>query len=183
MKKNSKNSEQTEFASLFGDVTPLQHDKYVPPQKDPAEKRLKLAKNKARLAVKRRASDFQFSDQYQAHFDPNKALAFIRDPKYKFKVKALRRGELVPEIRLDLHGLTRHQAKHEIAAVIEEAYEHHHECINIIHGVSGGVLKQQVPSWLVQHPRVIGFHQAPLEWGGQGALLVLIKSRQNDKAL
>ncbi|MGK3295951.1 Smr/MutS family protein, partial [Escherichia coli] len=36
-------------------------------------------------------------------------------------------------------------------------------------------LKQQTPLWLAQHPHVMAFHQAPKEYGGDAALLVLIE--------
>ncbi|MCP4948084.1 MAG: endonuclease SmrB, partial [Aestuariibacter sp.] len=42
------------------------------------------------------------------------------------------------------------------------------------HGHGTGVLKQALPHYLIQHPQVRAFHQAPLEYGGQGALLVLL---------
>ncbi len=37
------------------------------------------------------------------------------------------------------------------------------------------ILKKQVPLWLAQHPDILAFHQAPLEFGGQGALSVLVE--------
>ncbi|MGL5628054.1 MAG: Smr/MutS family protein, partial [Plesiomonas shigelloides] len=36
------------------------------------------------------------------------------------------------------------------------------------------VLKRQTPLWLAQHPQVRAFYQAPKEWGGDAALLVLL---------
>jgi DNA-nicking Smr family endonuclease len=44
-----------------------------------------------------------------------------------------------------------------------------------VHGIGSHILKNKVPHWLVQHPDVMAFHQAPLEWGGNGALLALIE--------
>ena len=43
-----------------------------------------------------------------------------------------------------------------------------------MHGIGKYILKQKAPMWLAQHPDVMAFHQAPLEFGGAGALLVLI---------
>ena len=31
-----------------------------------------------------------------------------------------------------------------------------------------------MPLWLAQHPDILEFHQAPLEFGGQGTLSVLV---------
>ncbi|WP_250206236.1 Smr/MutS family protein, partial [Escherichia coli] len=44
-----------------------------------------------------------------------------------------------------------------------------------IQGASLHILKQQTPLWLAQHPHVMAFHQAPKEYGGDAALLVLIE--------
>jgi UPF0115 protein CGSHiEE_06030 len=35
-------------------------------------------------------------------------------------------------------------------------------------------LKKQIPRWLVQHPKVRALHQAPREWGGEAAILILV---------
>nr|WP_136250073.1 endonuclease SmrB [Ningiella ruwaisensis] len=171
-------SDEDEFKKLFADAKPVKHDTFVQSAK---EKRA-LKRKPAAIYThreKQRAASFEFSDGFEAHFDANKALKFVRENNQTASqgVKRLRRGEIVPELVLDLHGLNRAQAKPELAAAIDEALNKHYECINIIHGVSGGVLKQQVPNYLVQHPRVLGFHQAPLEWGGNGALLVLIDTQ------
>ena len=44
-----------------------------------------------------------------------------------------------------------------------------------MHGHGKHILKQQTPLWLAQHPHVMAFHQAPKEYGGDAALLVLIE--------
>ncbi len=44
-----------------------------------------------------------------------------------------------------------------------------------MHGHGKHILKQQTPLWLAQHPHVRAFHQAPKEYGGDAALLVLIE--------
>ena len=36
------------------------------------------------------------------------------------------------------------------------------------------IYKKQVPLWLAQHPDILAFYQAPLEFGGQGTLSVLV---------
>ena len=123
---------------------------------------------------RRRKAYFAFSDAYEAHFPASGPLKYVRDNAHANKLKQLRRGDYAPELILDLHGLARESAKHEIAALLYEAKQQHYECVCIVHGIGAGVLRQQVPNWLVQHPDVIAFHQATLEWGGNGALLVLI---------
>jgi DNA-nicking Smr family endonuclease len=178
VKKITDCSDKPCFTELFADAKPLSHNQFL---QDPKEKRaLKkapfISSNKA---IRRAAASFEFSDGFEAHFDPSKTLKYVRPQTDANQgVKRIRRGEILPELLLDLHGLNSEQTKLELGAAIEEAMRKHYECIQIIHGVSGGVLKQKVPNYLVQHPKVLGFHQAPLEWGGKGALLVLIDCLQ-----
>ena len=35
-------------------------------------------------------------------------------------------------------------------------------------------LKKKIPRWLVQHPKVRALDQAPKEWGGEAAILILV---------
>ena len=48
-------------------------------------------------------------------------------------------------------------------------------CACVMHDHGKHILKQQTPLWLAQHPHVMAFHQAPKEYGGDAALLVLIE--------
>ena len=93
-------------------------------------------------------------------------LHTIENAKQDKRIKAL---------VLDLHGLDQHQSKQEIAALLYACQKEHAQCVCIVHGIGSRILKNKVPHWLVQHPDVMAFHQAPLEWGGDGALLVLIE--------
>ena len=122
-----------------------------------------------------REAGFYFSDEFEPCFKSERPLYHVRDGEPHGLHKQLRRGDFIPDLILDLHGMTRQQAKEELAALLAEARRQHIDCVCVIHGVSGGVLRRKVPAWLVQHPWVRAFHQAPLEWGGQGALLVLLE--------
>ena len=48
-------------------------------------------------------------------------------------------------------------------------------CACVMHGHGKHILKQQTPLWLAQHPHIMAFHQAPKEYGGDAALLILIE--------
>lgn len=76
---------------------------------------------------------------------------------------------------VDLHGLTQLQAKQELGALIAACRREHVFCACVMHGHGKHILKQQTPLWLAQHPHVMAFHQAPKEYGGDAALLVLIE--------
>lgn len=154
------------------------------------------AQHLSQEAKNRQNASVELSDGFEAHWPENKPLTFLRkfqaphihnadekntaallnDEQHirKDLLKQLQRGMIPPDIEVDLHGLTGNQAKAEIIAVIFEGIKRQYPCINIIHGHGNGVLKQKVPNWLVQHPDVAGFTQAPKAYGGKAGLLVLI---------
>ncbi|WJG08313.1 endonuclease SmrB [Aliiglaciecola sp. LCG003] len=168
--------DMTLFRGAFKDVAPIKQDKITPPR--PTSKRNSLSEQKkvqSNRQMKQAAASFHFSDGFEAHFSDTGPLKYVRPGIDSFQIKRLRRGEYPPDLILDLHGLNRENAKLEIAALIVAAQKQHLHCVCIVHGLGSFVLKKAVPNWLVQHPAVEGFHQAPLEWGGNGALLVLIE--------
>lgn len=117
---------------------------------------------------------FHFSDQYEPLVNTDGALSFVRDSFPNYFAKLLRRGDIRPELILDLHGYNKEQAKYDLADLIQNCKKQHIPCACVVHGVSGGILKTKLPHYLIQHPDVVAFHQAPLEWGGQGAIVFII---------
>ncbi|MFC3032375.1 endonuclease SmrB [Pseudoalteromonas fenneropenaei] len=120
------------------------------------------------------SAEFYFSDDYVPDIDTSGTINFVRPGADRFLAKQLRRGDIAPELILDLHGLNKDTAKQELAALIHACKRHHYYCACIVHGIGERVLKHKVPHYLVQHPDVLAIHQAPLEYGGKGALLILI---------
>ncbi len=191
-----KNDDNIDFSALFKDAKPVKHDTYVTSATTDSGKRgldaklAKLEKEKKRINKEARerhqqSASVELSDDYEAHWPDNKAVKYLskdiidkasteQSLIYKDLLKKLSMARIPPDIELDLHGLTAQQAKAEIISVIFEAKKRHYPCINIIHGHGGGILKQKVPNWLIQHPDIAGFVQAPRAYGGKAGLLVLI---------
>lgn len=96
----------------------------------------------------------------------------------------MRRGSMVIDGRLDLHGMTQDAAHGALTGFISRAYEGGRRCLLIITGKGregSGVLRGQVPRWLNDAPvreKVLGFSYAKPEHGGEGALYVLVKRRR-----
>jgi len=92
-----------------------------------------------------------------------------------------RAGQAVREC-LDLHGLTRDQARVAVSHFVKSAARNGVSRVRIIHGQGYGsangaaVLKQQTRHWLTQMPEVLGFVTPAAREGGKGAVVVLIKS-------
>ncbi|OOF69239.1 endonuclease SmrB [Rodentibacter caecimuris] len=119
---------------------------------------------------------FYFSDEYEPLLNENDGVVkYLREGEEAHLLKRLRRGDFSPELFLDLHGLTREQAKLELASLLQVCEKERLDCASIMTGYGSYTLKRQIPRWLVQHPKVRALHQAPKEWGGDAAILILIE--------
>lgn len=158
------------FSSAVGQVKPMVVDTIHYVKKTSKSKSIIDNKN-----TNKALAQFHFSDEFEPNLSPQGPMKYVREGVDTFEVKNLRRGHYTPDLILDLHGLDQTKAKKELAALLFACQKEHAQCICIIHGIGSHILKTKVPHWLVQHPDVMAFHQAPLEWGGNGALLALIE--------
>ncbi|WP_394129845.1 endonuclease SmrB [Shewanella maritima] len=165
--KDDKNQDISDFSALFDDVKPLNQRAHH--FKQPVK-----VKQSVELNAQKVHADTYFSDLYQPLLPTSGPMKWINEGVDKLELKRLRRGDYVPDLLLDLHGMRQSQAKLEIVALIQASIKQQSLCCCVMHGYGTGILKQQVPMWLAQHPNVKAFHQAPKEWGGDAALLVLI---------
>lgn len=112
---------------------------------------------------------------------PEEALFFARSGLQTRLLRQLKRGELRPEARLDLHGQTIAEAGIELADFLDMSQAAGHRCICIVHGKGHRsadgrpVLKTQINQWLRDAPAVLAFSSALPKDGGMGALYVLIR--------
>jgi DNA-nicking Smr family endonuclease len=97
----------------------------------------------------------------------------------------LSRGRKEIEARLDLHGMTQFRAHRALSGFLQRAHQDGLTFVLVITGKGGlgaesgrGILRRQVPQWL-SHPEfrtlVVGFEEAHLGHGGEGALYVRIR--------
>jgi DNA-nicking Smr family endonuclease len=102
-------------------------------------------------------------------------------------VARLRRGQWSIQHQIDLHGLTRDEAREALAAFIRETHRRGQRCVRVVHGKGHGspgrqpVLKAKVQRWLAQCAEVIAFAQASGPQGGAGALIVLLDARRGGR--
>jgi len=98
----------------------------------------------------------------------------------------LSRGRSEIDARLDLHGMTQSRAHRALLAFLHNAHRDGHTFVLVITGkgkVGGGeaergVLRRQVPQWLSLpefRSLVVGFEEAHIGHGGEGALYVRIR--------
>lgn len=157
------------FKDAIGKVKPLVQDTIHGKNSSIKPKERQQAKK-----ANRHAASFHFSDEFEPNLPDSGPMQYVKEGANSYEAKNLRRGIYHPDLILDLHGLNQQMAKQEISALIQASIKEHAQCVCIVHGLGSYVLKKKVPHWLVQHPSVIAFHQAPLEYGGDGALLVLL---------
>jgi DNA-nicking Smr family endonuclease len=97
----------------------------------------------------------------------------------------LSRGRKEIDARLDLHGMTQTRAHHALSAFLQRAHSDGLTFVLVITGkgkmgaeTERGVLRRQVPQWLSLpefRALVVGFEEAHIGHGGEGALYVRIR--------
>ena len=105
----------------------------------------------------------------------------LRDGLPRRVLTDLRRGRWVVQAELDLHGLTRDEAR-SARPLPSRRPENGYRCVRLIHGKGLGspgrepVLKHLSRGWLMQREEILAFCQARPHDGGEGALLVLLRN-------
>jgi DNA-nicking Smr family endonuclease len=114
---------------------------------------------------------------------PPPLTALARRERHK-----LARGRLAIDARLDLHGMTQVEAHAALARFLRGAQRDGARFVLVITGKGGraeraegrGVLRRQVPLWLGLpefRDAVVGFEEAHIAHGGEGALYVRLRRR------
>ena len=100
------------------------------------------------------------------------------------RMKLLRQGRLRPEAVLDLHGLTREEARAKVRFFLEDSLHHRRKVVLVItgRGKSSGkepILRDDMERYLSHEGRawVSEWGRAPRQHGGEGALVVFLRSR------
>lgn len=172
-------ADQALFRATLTDVTPISpHGRIIPPPNQPPPVPL------SRLRDEREVIYESLNDpiRWDEATENGEELSFVRPGLPRLILRRLRRGEWVTQAELDLHGLTRHNAKTELAGFLFECKRRGIRCIRIIHGKGLGsknrepVLKLHVRHWLMQREEIMAFVQARPVDGGSGAVMVLLKS-------
>ncbi len=98
------------------------------------------------------------------------------------------RGRAAIDARIDLHGMTQSEAHHALLHFLRRAQAAGGRVVLVVTGKGSprfgggsaerGVLKRQVPLWLALpefRPLIVGFDDAHIGHGGQGALYVRLR--------
>ena len=96
--------------------------------------------------------------------------------------RRLFRGEVLIDLRLDLHGMTAARAHDRLTQFIVLAANEGCRCVLVITGKGSGVLNANVPNWLKQPPlsfHVLALAEARPKDGGAGAFYVLLRRKRD----
>jgi DNA-nicking Smr family endonuclease len=170
-------AEQRLFSASVGPVTPLQPHRraHVAAPRPAPEPRQREADERA--ALKEALSD---EVDVESLLLTDDGLSFRRTGVGPDVVTRLRRGQWAIQSQVDLHGLTREEARVVLVEFVRQAGKRGHRCVRVVHGKGHGspgkqpVLKAKVQRWLAQLSEVIAFAQASGPQGGAGALIVLL---------
>lgn len=179
MAKHLSEDDLTLLEHAMRDVTPLKRERRVLHQGTG-----KVSNSKVRRL---RAMAHQSPDRI-ALSDAQEAGLANTEHSYRISslpsdaLRRLRRQSGTVKASLDLHGLTIEQARRQLHDFIHACAGRGYKRVRIIHGQgfgsSGGqsVLRLQTRHWLSQMPQVLGFVSPPPSDGGEGAVLVLLRS-------
>jgi len=123
-------------------------------------------------------NNFLVDDTYDSE-----SVSFARAGLQSRVLKKLKRGEFGFQEILDLHGYRSHEAEHHLAEFLSDALTHNQTCLLIIHGKGYrsesriGVLKPLTINFLKNVAEVKAFCSALPRDGGNGAVYVLLKTR------
>jgi DNA-nicking Smr family endonuclease len=168
--------DRREFAEATRGVKPLRSRNTVPPRKPRPgpQARFRRAEDSATLEASLNDDDAAPAAEEIAFRRPGLSERAFRD---------LRRGRFSIEAEIDLHGLTRSEAKIALHDFIVECSARRLRCVRVIHGKGarsgpeGPVLKAAVQHWLAQWDEVLGYVSAARRHGGSGAVYVLLQRR------
>ncbi len=168
------------FRAAVADAVPLENDRvHHEPPPPPAIPRQFLRDERA--ALHESLADI---DPFELALEGGDEATFLKPGMSPKVLRDLRRGRWVVQEQLDLHGLHRDEARHQVAAFLAECVAHDLRCVRIIHGKGLGspgripVLKRLVIGWLAQRQEVLAYCQARTIEGGAGAVIVLLQGKR-----
>ncbi len=177
--------ERALFEAAMSDVVPLKDagraELAIPP---PPPEPLKRSEDER--AALREAMDAPLS--FEDRLEMGDEAAFLRAGLPRRVLLDLRRSRWVLQGELDLHGLTRDEARAALGRFLASSLQRGCRCVRVIHGKGlrspgrQSILKQLSRGWLAQREEILAFCQAGPHEGGSGALLVLLRARNPDSA-
>jgi len=131
-----------------------------------------------RAALSESLDPFSLEDR----LDIGEEAVFLRAGVPRRVLTDLRRGRWIVQDEIDLHGLTRDEARAALGGFLARSLVRGMRCVRVVHGKGlrspgkVGVLKHLSRGWLAQREEILAFCQARPHEGGSGALRVLLRA-------
>jgi len=179
-KRSLSRDEQALWHQVMGDVEPLAE--VAPPEAEQpkAKKKTKKPARRNKAAPPPPRPPIALKKDSHPELAPGKTAGLD-----KRNAQRLKRGQLRPEARIDLHGMTQAEAHVELNGFVAECQMAGLRSVLVITGKGsvkdGGVLRRMVPRWLNQPPlraMVVAIEQATPRDGGLGAYYLLLRRRR-----
>lgn len=180
-------NDSNEFQSAMAGVKPINgYDPSLPPEpKLPVPEPIEDREQAEVMAALR---DLVDGDTPFSIFETDEAIEGLAEGVDSRLLRKLKAGEFSIQDHLDLHGLSREQARPVVTSFILDAMAHVKRCLLIIHGRGHGskdkipVLKLALTTWLVRsavRKNILAFCTARPCDGGAGAIYVLLRKNKN----
>jgi len=177
-------SQEIDLRQAFADVEPLRGRNRAPIERErPASIASQRAADDAKALAESRSGVDPSPLSWEAGQEHDVHQTFVRKGLGTDVLARLRRGHWSVQGELDLHRLTRDEARDAVAEFLNAARGYGWRCVRIVHGKGLSspnrepVLKSKVRQWLALRDEVLAYCEAPAHAGGSGAVLVLLKAR------
>lgn len=174
-RKHSNSDDGALFRDTVGDARPVSTRKRHQPERKLPGRALQTRRAEAEALLASRDGS-----QDSPEGDHSDELLYQRGNVTRRVMRELRRGKYAVQDELDLHGLTREEARAALQNFIEHCVRRRLRCVRIVHGKGrrsgpgGPVLKQAVNRWLRNWDAIHAFCPARDCDGGSGAVYVLL---------
>ncbi len=184
-KRSVSHEEQSLWRRVTDDVEPLSPALVTQAEAQPAKEKAKKTKPQPRKSESKAPAGAPpptppIVAKQQPELAPGQSAGLD-----KRNAQRLKRGQLRPEARVDLHGMIQAQAHAALNDFVAECHMAGLRNVLVITGKGsvreGGVLRRMVPRWLNQAPlrgMVIAIEQATPRDGGGGAYYLLLRRRR-----
>jgi len=155
----------------------------LPPKPDiakrpPPKPKVSFFSTDKEVALKEYPNNF---DQVDQNLEASDYISFSRPGVQHAVLRKLRRGQYAIQADIDLHGLTRINAKHYVSEFLVDCQRRGIRYLRIVHGKGQrspngrGILKDALVGWLSQRDDVLAFCSAPDREGGTGAIYLILR--------
>jgi DNA-nicking Smr family endonuclease len=172
-----------DLREVFADVRPLgSRNRATLARPEPATSPAQRIADEADALAASKYGAEPSPSQWEAGQELEAEQTFLRKGLAHDLLARLRRGHWTVQGELDLHRLTRDEARDALADFLLDARNRGWRCVRVVHGKGLSspnrepVLKGKVRRWLAQRDEVLAYCEAPRHAGGGGAVLVLLKS-------